>query len=64
MARYDVSPEHSTVRHIVNGLGYFDDVADDEALPVSRDEIVAYWQRRQPELIRNIGRFPPRPARP
>lgn len=64
MARYDVSPEHVTVRHIVNGLGYFGDVADDEALPVSRDEIVAYWQRRQPELIRNIGRFPPRPAKP
>lgn len=64
MARYDVPPEHATVRHIVNGLGYFGDVADDEALPVSRDEIVAYWQRRQPELIRNIGRFPPRPAKP
>lgn len=63
MARYDVSPDHITVRHIVNGLGYFGDVPDDEALPLSRDEIVAYWQRRQPELIRNIGRFPPRPAR-
>jgi hypothetical protein len=62
MARYDVPPEHITVRHIVAGLGYFDDVADDEALPVSRDEIVSYWRTRQPELIRNIGRFPPRPA--
>ena len=61
MARYGIPSEHVTVRHIVNGLGYFGDVADDEALPVGRDEIVAYWQRRQPELIRNIGRFPPRP---
>jgi len=63
MARYDVPPEHATVRHIVAGLGYFDDVEDDEALPASRDEIVSYWRKRQPELIRNMGRFPPRPAR-
>jgi hypothetical protein len=60
MARYGVAPEHVSLRHIVTGLGYFGDVADDEALPVGRDEIVAYWQRRQPEVIRNIGRFPPR----
>jgi hypothetical protein len=60
MARYGVPPEHITIRHIVAGLGYFDDVADDDALPVSRDEIVSYWRKRQPELIRNIGRFPPR----
>ena len=62
MARYDVSREHATIRHIVTGLGYFGDVGDDEALPATRDEIVAYWRKRQPELIRNIGRFPPRPA--
>jgi hypothetical protein len=62
MARYGVAPEHVSLRHIVTGLGYFGDVADDEALPVRRDEIVTYWQRRQPEVIRNIGRFPPRPA--
>jgi predicted nucleotidyltransferase component of viral defense system len=62
MARYDVPREHVTIRHIVNGLGYFGDVGDDEALPVSRDEIVEYWRKRQPELIRNLGRFPPRPA--
>jgi hypothetical protein len=57
LARYDVSPEHVSVRHIIDGLGYLDDVADDEALPVTRDEIVTYWRGRQPEIIRNIGRF-------
>ena len=62
MARYDVSSEHTTIRRIVDGLGYFDDVEPDEALPIGRDEIVSYWRRRQPEVIRNIGRFPPRPA--
>ncbi len=60
MARYGVPAEHVTIRHIVEGLGYFDDVEADEALPVDRDEIVAYWRRRQPQVIRNIGRFPPR----
>jgi hypothetical protein len=60
MARWGVEPEHGSVRHIVNGLGFFEDVGDDEALPASRDEITSYWRRRQPELIRNIGRFPPR----
>jgi predicted nucleotidyltransferase component of viral defense system len=62
MARYDVPREHVTIRHIVNGLGYFGDVGDDEAVPVRRDEIVTYWRKRQPVLIRNIGRFPPRSA--
>jgi hypothetical protein len=42
--------------YLVCRLGYFGDVGDDEAPPVSRDEIVAYWRKRQPELIRNIGR--------
>jgi hypothetical protein len=60
MARHDVPAEHATGRHIVNGLGYFGDVADDEALPVGRDEIVADWRGRQPELIRKIARFPSR----
>jgi hypothetical protein len=60
MARWGVEPEHVSVRHIVEGLGFFDDVGDDEALPVSRDEIVSYWHKRQPELIRNLGRSPPR----
>jgi hypothetical protein len=63
MARWGVEPEHVSVRHIVEGLGFFDGVADDEALPVSRDEIVSYWHKRQPELIRNLGRFRPRSRR-
>lgn len=58
MARYGVAADHPSFRHIVTSLGYLDDVADDDALPVGRDEIVAYWRRRQPDLIRNLSRFP------
>lgn len=64
MARYGVAADHISIRHIVNGLGYFDDVVDDKALPLERDAIVSYWRRRQPQLLRNLGRFPPRRASP
>ncbi len=64
MTRWGVGDEHASVRHIVAGLGFFDDVADDEALPLDRDAIVSYWRRRQPEIIRNIGRFSSGSVRP
>ena len=37
--------------HIVR-LGYFEDVADDPALPVSRQEIEDYWTQRQSAVLR------------
>lgn len=37
--------------HIVLGLGYFDDVDADDSLPVSRQQIVDYWTRRQPQIV-------------
>ena len=36
---------------ILLGLGYFDDVDPDDALPASRQQIVDYWARRQREII-------------
>lgn len=62
MARFGVPADHLSLRHIVTGLGYFGDVTDDEALPLGREEIVSYWQRRQPDIIRNVARFPSGPA--
>ena len=46
-------PEYSdqAVNHILLGLGYFDDVDPDHALPVSRQQIVDYWTRRDREII-------------
>lgn len=57
--RYGRPPEPATAEPIVRALGYFDDVDDDLSLPVGKDEIAAYWQRRQPQLIRHIARFGP-----
>lgn len=53
--RYDVGPDHITISHIVRALGHFADVADDPALPVPREEIEAYWLRRQPAVSDAIG---------
>lgn len=49
-----VTPE-AAVLHIVRGLGYFDDVADDPGLPMERREIEGYWTRRQPEIVASLG---------
>jgi hypothetical protein len=56
LARY--RPEHpdSTIRPILLGLGYFDDVTDDPFLPVDRESIERYWHERQPLVIANLER--------
>ena len=41
---------------ILLGLGYLDDVADDPFLPIERDTIKRYWQKRQPKIITAIER--------
>jgi len=46
----------TTARRLL-GLGYFDDVDPDDALPVPRSEIVDYWTRRQREIITARGRL-------
>jgi hypothetical protein len=53
-------PEYpqQAINHIVLGLGYFDDVDPDDALPVPRAEIVGYWTGRQREIVAARGRLP------
>jgi hypothetical protein len=55
--RYGRPREPATAEPIVRALGYFGDLDDDLALPLSKAEIAAYWTRRQPEVIRNIALF-------
>lgn len=59
MARYDEPADAPNIRRIVGALGYLDDIDEDQALPVGKEEIATYWRRRQPELVRNLARFPP-----
>jgi hypothetical protein len=54
--RYRPRDPDAAVRHLLLGLGYFDDVADDPFLPESREQILGYWRRRQPEITRSLGR--------
>ena len=50
------SPRSYLVR-AVRALGYMGDVEDDNLLPRgSFAEVEAYWQRRQPEILRHLGR--------
>jgi len=54
--RYRPRDPDAAVRHLLLGLGYFDDVGDDPFLPEPRDAIIDYWRRRQPEIVRTVGR--------
>ncbi len=59
LARYGLESDHVSVRHILEALGYLDDVADDPYLERSvgkdvRDAVTSYWRRRQPELLSNL----------
>jgi hypothetical protein len=65
IARFQPQYPQQAINHILLGLGYFDDVDPDDALPVPRSQIVDYWTRRQPEIVAARGRlYVPGPARP
>lgn len=48
--RYRVGADDVTISHILRGLAWFDDVADDPSLPTNRAGIEAFWRRRAREL--------------
>lgn len=57
LERYGRPPEPFALEPVVRALGYLGDVDEDDLLPVGKAEIEAYWRRRQPEIIRSVGRF-------
>ena len=59
LARFQPPYPQEALGHIVRGLGYFDEVAPDDQLPVSRQAIVDYWTNRHPSVIAAVGRIPP-----
>jgi Nucleotidyl transferase AbiEii toxin, Type IV TA system len=56
MARFGVAPEDESIPHIVEALGYLEDVDEDELLPEGKAEIANYWRRRQPQVLRSLSR--------
>lgn len=56
--RFQPEYPQQAINHIVLGLGYFDDVDPDDALPVPRAQIVDYWTHRQREIVAARGRLP------
>jgi Nucleotidyl transferase AbiEii toxin, Type IV TA system len=58
VARFQPEYPQQAINHILLGLGYFDDVDPDDALPIPRSDIVDYWTRRQREIIAARGRLP------
>jgi DNA-binding MarR family transcriptional regulator len=58
LERYDVNSASETVRHIIAALGYLDDLEEDDALPVGKDELTDWWRKRQARLVRYLSRNP------
>jgi hypothetical protein len=68
LQRYGLDDDHPSIRAIVTGLGYFDDVAGDPLLeseqgPELFDRVRSYWQGRQPEVIAHLDRHAQSPPR-
>jgi hypothetical protein len=57
--RYGLDPSSGAVKALVHAMGYLDDVEEDEALPITGDELTAWWRRRQASVIRNLARAGP-----
>lgn len=59
MKRYGVSPDDTSVMHIIAALGYLGDVDPDDQLPESKADIERYWRARQPQIAANAARRGP-----
>lgn len=57
LARYQLPAEPYILEPVVRALGYLDDVDEDELVPISKQEVATYWQRRQREVIQSLGQF-------
>jgi hypothetical protein len=56
--RYDVAPGSQALVHLVEALGYLDDLQADDSLPIGRDDLLDWWHRRQARVVRNLSRNP------
>lgn len=58
MQRYGVAAEAAAIGEIVKALGYLDDIEEDDLLPISKDELSAWWAKRQRSLVKHLARNP------
>lgn len=60
MQRYGVQAQAQApaIGQIVQALGYLDDVEEDDLLPISKDELSAWWAKRQRSLVKHLARNP------
>lgn len=56
--RYGVRPGSQALSHLVEALGYLDDLQADDSLPIGRDDLLSWWRMRQAQLVRNLSRNP------
>ncbi len=55
--RYRPKDPGSTLLRIVEALGYLDDVDDDDLVPLTKGDVASYWEHRQPQVLRAMGRI-------
>lgn len=57
LERYRPKDPGSALLHIVEALGFLDDVDEDDLVPCTKAEVASYWTRRQPAVLRAMGRI-------
>jgi len=55
MTRYRVDRTHTSIRHIVDAMGYLDDVDEDKLVPAKKRDLERWWKARQVRLMRNLS---------
>ena len=56
LERYRLDPAGGAVQALIRAMGYLDDVEEDDALPITKEELAAWWRRRQTAAIKSLGR--------
>jgi Nucleotidyl transferase AbiEii toxin, Type IV TA system len=58
LARHDADPRGNALWNIVYALGSLDEVEEDESLPIGKEELAAWWRKRQVELVLHLDNTP------
>jgi hypothetical protein len=56
LERYRLDPAGGAVQALVRAMGYLDDVEEDEALPTTKEELAAWWRKRQTAVVKSLSR--------